>query len=67
MEMLARTFTRRGDKAEVFTFTVQYPSLLFPGRSQYRSGDAPEDLTITRCVSTVNPLNSIKVGQLIQR
>ena len=67
MEMLARTFARRGDKAEVLTFTVQYPSLLFPGKSQYRSGDAPEDVTITRCVSTVNPLNWIKVGQLIQR
>ena len=67
MEMLARTFTRRGDKAEVLTFTVQYPSLLFPGKSQYRSGDAPEDVTIARCVSTVNPLNWIKVGQLIQR
>ncbi len=67
MEMLARTFNKRGDKAEVLTFTVQYPSLLFPGKSQYRTGDAPADVRITRCVSTINPLNWIKVGRMIRR
>ena len=67
MEMLARTFNRRGDSAEVMTFTVQYPSLLFPGKSQFRSGEAPADIQITRCVSTVNPLNWSKVGRMIRR
>ena len=67
METLARTFNKRGDAAEVLTFTVQYPSLLFPGKSQYRDGEPPQDVRITRCVSTVNPLNWIKVGQLIRR
>lgn len=67
METLARTFNKRGDQARVLTFTVQYPSLLFPGKSQYRDGEPPADVNITRCVSTVNPLNWIKVGQLIRR
>ncbi|MBP3425959.1 MAG: glycosyltransferase family 4 protein [Rikenellaceae bacterium] len=67
METLARTFSKRGDRARVLTFTVQYPSLLFPGKSQYRDGEPPTDVDITRCVSTVNPLNWIKVGQLIRR
>ena len=42
METLARTFNKRGDAAEVLTFTVQYPSLLFPGKSQYRDGEPPK-------------------------
>lgn len=67
METLARTFIKRGDKAEVLTFTVQYPELLFPGKSQYRDGDAPQDIDITRCVNTVNPLNWIKTGLRIRR
>ena len=60
METLARTFNGRGDSAEVLTFTVQYPSLLFPGKSQYRDGEPPQDVRITRCVSTVNPSTGLR-------
>ena len=34
MEIMARTFQRRGDEVDIKTFTLQYPSLLFPGESQ---------------------------------
>ncbi len=67
IETLARVLSGRGAEVEVLTFTVQYPALLFPGKSQYRTGEAPRDLPIVRCVSTVNPLNWLKVGRLIRR
>lgn len=67
MERLAKVFGSRGDDVDIKTFTVQYPSLLFPGRSQYRDGGVPEGLKIVRCVNTVNPLNWHKVGRLIRR
>ncbi len=67
METLARVFRMRGAEVDVKTFTVQYPALLFPGRSQYRNGEPPEDLRIVRCVNTVNPLNWHKVGMVIRR
>ena len=67
METLARTFNGRGDSAEVLTFTVQYPSLLFPGKTQYTTDPAPEDLSIERVVNTTNPLNWIKVGRRLKR
>jgi hypothetical protein len=67
IERLARVFMQRGAKVDIKTFTTQYPSLLFPGRSQYRDGTRPEGLTIERCVSSVNPLNWHKVGSLIRR
>ena len=34
MEIMARTFASRGHDVGIKTFTVQYPSFLFPGKSQ---------------------------------
>lgn len=67
MEILARTFKSRGCEADIKTFTVQYPSFLFPGKSQYTDSPAPEDLRIERCVNTVNPFNWIRIGLRIRR
>ncbi len=67
MEMLARTFAKRGCDARIMTFTVQYPSLLFPGRSQRVATPPPSDLRIERCVNTVNPFNWWRVGRRLRR
>ncbi|MEG2240409.1 MAG: glycosyltransferase [Alistipes sp.] len=67
MEIMARTFQRRGNTVNIKTFTVQYPSFLFPGKSQTVNTPAPADLQIERCVNTVNPFNWIKIGRRIQR
>lgn len=67
MEMMARTFVRRGDEVDIKTFTVQYPSLLFPGKSQTVATPPPGDLSICRCVNTVNPFNWVRIGRRIRR
>ena len=67
LEILARTFQRRGAEVGIRTFTLQYPSLLFPGKSQTVTTPAPGDLHITRCVNTVNPLNWWRIGRRIGR
>ena len=67
MEIMARTFQRRGDEVDIKTFTLQYPSLLFPGESQTVATPPPADLRIRRCVNTVNPLNWVRVGRRIRR
>ena len=67
MEIMARTFQRRGDEVDVKTFTLQYPSLLFPGESQTVATPPPADLRICRCVNTMNPLNWVRVGRRIRR
>ena len=67
MEIMARTFQRRGDEVDIKTFTLQYPSLLFPGESQTVATPPPADLRICRCVNTMNPLNSVRVGRRIRR
>ena len=39
-ERLAREFQRRQDDVVIYTFSLQYPSFLFPGTSQYSSEPA---------------------------
>ncbi len=66
MEMLARTFQRRGHEVDIRTFTLQYPALLFPGKSQTVATPPPADLRIFRCVNTMNPLNWLQVGRALR-
>ncbi len=67
MHTLARIFARRGNEVAIKTFTVQYPSVLFPGKAQTLDTPAPDDLKIVRCVNTINPLNWVRVGLKIKR
>lgn len=65
-ERLAHEFQNEGDNVEIFTFSLQYPSFLFPGKTQYSEDSAPQDLKISRLVNSCNPLNWIKVGRMIR-
>ena len=56
-ERLARELISQGHQVKIFTFTLQYPSFLFPGKTQFSSGPAPEGLDIVRSLSSVNPLS----------
>lgn len=67
MQTMAREFQQRGYRVDMHTFTVQYPSLLFPGKSQTVDTPAPSDLNIRRSVSTINPLSWWRVGRELQR
>lgn len=67
MESMGREYQRCGDEVKLLTFTLQYPSFLFPGKSQTLETPPPSDLDIERCVNTVNPLNWIGVGRRIKR
>lgn len=66
-QRLAQQFQAEGHKVEVVTFTTQYPSFLFPGKTQYSSDPAPEDLTITRAVNSCNPLSWLRVGHRLRK
>lgn len=67
IETLAREFQKRGNEADIKTFSLQYPRLLFPGKSQYRNSEPPEGLSIERLVSTVSPLSWWRVGRRLRR
>lgn len=62
-ERLAREFMAEGHRVTIYTFSLQYPSFLFPGKTQYSTEPAPIDLDITVAVNSINPLNWLQVGR----
>lgn len=66
-ERLARQFSAEGDDVTIYTFTLQYPSFLFPGKTQYSSEPAPDDLKIIRSLNSINPFNWLKTGRTIRK
>ncbi len=66
-ERLAQQFLREGDAAAIYTFKLQYPFFLFPGKTQYDEGYAPEGVTITRAINSMNPINWFSTGLRLRR
>lgn len=66
-ERLAIQFVREGNEVRIFNFTVQYPGFLFPGKTQYTDDPAPEEVSISRKLNSVNPFNWLKVGKELKR
>lgn len=66
-ERLAKEFQYQHDNVTIYTFSLQYPSFLFPGTSQYSTEPAPADLNIKVCINSVNPLNWIKIGNELKK
>jgi len=66
-ERLALQFQNEGHEVNILTFSLQYPSLLFPGKTQFSTAPAPKNLNIEVCVNSINPLNWIKIARKINR
>jgi glycosyltransferase involved in cell wall biosynthesis len=66
-ERLAREFINQGYQVTIYTFSLQYPAFLFPGKTQYSEDPAPDDLKINVKINSVNPLNWIKIGLEIRK
>ena len=58
-DRLAQQFAAEGHTIEIVTFRLQYPRILFPGKTQYSNGSAPEGVMIERRLNSINPLNWI--------
>jgi glycosyltransferase involved in cell wall biosynthesis len=65
-ERLAQQFQSAGHEVIIVTFSLQYPSFLFPGSSQYSEEPAPEGLDIRVRINSVNPLNWWRVGREVR-
>jgi len=65
-ERLAKALNSEKDiEVELYTFSLQYPSFLFPGKTQYSDDLKPQNLKINIKINSINPLNWIKVGREI--
>ena len=45
-QRLAKEFMDQGDDCSIYSFSLQYPSFLFPGKTQYSDEPAPKDIII---------------------
>lgn len=66
-ERMAYELIADGHDVEIVTFSLQYPSFLFPGKTQYSSDPAPQNLKIHVWMNSVNPLNWLQVGNRIRK
>ncbi len=67
-ERLAQQLLSEGDAAAIYTFRLQYPSIFFPGKTQYdEEGYAPEGVKITRAINSINPFNWFTIGLRLRR
>lgn len=66
-ERLATEFNRQGFSCSIVSFSLQYPSFLFPGTTQYTTAPAPQGLTIHSLINSVNPFNWVAVGRRLRK
>ena len=66
-EKLATQFTEKGIQTRIDTFSLQYPSFLFPGKSQYTTDPKPINVNIDVCINSINPFNWIIIGLKLYR
>lgn len=66
-ERLAQAFQENNHKVEIVTFKLQYPSLFFPGKTQFSDDLPPSNIKITPLINSINPFNWIKVGLILKK
>jgi glycosyltransferase involved in cell wall biosynthesis len=66
-ERLARQFQQDGFNVTIYTFSLQYPKILFPGKTQYSSEPPPSNLNIRVCINSINPLSWFKTGNELRQ
>lgn len=65
-QRLALEFIKEGHSCELVSFSLQYPSILFPGKTQYSEEPAPSGLTIHSIINSISPTNWLKVGKRLR-
>jgi glycosyltransferase involved in cell wall biosynthesis len=66
-QRLAKEFNDRGDDCSIFSFSLQYPSFLFPGKTQFTDEPAPAGIKIHTVINSINPFNWIKIGNRLKK
>lgn len=65
-ERLALALQQQGHEVVIYSFSLQYPSFLFPGKTQFTDEPAPENLVIHAAINSINPLNWMSIGNKIK-
>ena len=63
---LAVEYQNQGVDVQVYSFSLQYPSFLFPGKTQYEEGEGPDGIKIFPIINSVNPFNWFKIARKLR-
>lgn len=66
-ERMATALQEQGHEVIIYSFSLQYPSFLFPGKSQFTDEPAPKGLNIKSTINSINPLNWLIEGNKIKK
>ena len=62
---LCETLNKLGHNVKVISFKLLYPSLLFPGRTQFYQEKSKQIIKSKRIINTINPFNWINTSKFI--
>jgi glycosyltransferase involved in cell wall biosynthesis len=66
-ERLALELQHLGHTVVVYSFSLQYPAFLFPGKTQFSDDAPPGGLTIKTRLNAINPFNWVRTGREVAR
>ena len=58
---------KSGNEIEVWTYKLLYPTILFPGKTQFSKVKYTQNFHIKRVINTLNPFNWIYLTKEINR
>ena len=66
-QRLAKEFIDQGDECSIYSFSLQYPSIFFPGKTQFTDEPAPVNIKIHSLINSINPVSWTKTGSRLMR
>lgn len=66
-ERLAQEMQNIGHEVVIYSFSLQYPEFLFPGKTQFTTDPPPAELEIHQKINSLNPFNWWQVARQIAR
>lgn len=67
VERMAEVLMDLGHDVTIYSFSLQYPNFLFPGKTQYSDEAKNPRLNIRSKINSVNPINWLRVGDEIKK
>jgi len=66
-ETLAQAFISAGHQTEIISYSLQYPNILFPGKTQFTDDAYLGNTPIRTIINSINPFSWIKAGRLVKK
>ncbi|HEY8733907.1 MAG TPA: glycosyl transferase family 1, partial [Puia sp.] len=61
-QRLCKAFLEEGHSCSIYSFSLQYPAFLFPGKTQYSTDPPPPGIEIHSVINSIDPFSWMKTG-----